>query len=861
MGNILAGTVEVLLKASTAQYERAMGRVTAETRKSAQNIQKDLKVAGVALLGLGTVAVKMAADFDKGLAEVASLMDGVTKGQIKAMGQELKTLSVTAGQSLEALTKARYDIVSAGFRDSAESAMLLEEAAKLAAGTVSDAGTVGAVLTKTLNAYGLAATEAARVSDILAVTIKQGQTTMRELGPTIGQVIPTAAELGIGLEELSAGIATLTAGAGQQTPEAMTALNAAMVSFLKPSEDMKALLKDLGYESGRAALNALGFGGTLDALQEAAGKANVDLADIFPNIRAMRAAFPLAGKQAGVFAENLEAARQSAGQAGKMFATVADSDSFKLEQAMQQLRVTMVDLGSVVLPQVAKAATALSDLFKENEELVKGLGEAMAFTVEHAGKLALAFGAFKLFKIAKDVATLTIAITGLKIAINPLAGIITAATLALGAFLLTAQKGVQIKSDPSDLEAVKAELKDVEARIKRVNAEFAGAIGAEKEGLDAVNTRLEAQKKALEDIIAQYDTISTSTPPPAPAAFLEGQAGMLAEFGTGKSGGGKKAGGSGSKKSPIEEAAPGTVKALGDIREAMVGTGNSIGQLESQMEAAGMLLEEVELFPEQKAKDFAATMQEEVIASVKGYTAELEFAAQAAGLLNDIAGTFIDMQVDKVTNAAKAKEEAERDSAKAQLKAIDEALAAGTINTKQAAAERALINQSLADTVTNIQREAADEQAAIRRKQKPFLIAEAIANTAVGVTKALPNLVLAGLVAALGGVQVAKIASAQYQQGTSRVPGVGSGDIVEARLEPGEGVLTKEAMRNIGTSTVDSLNRGGTLEPTGSAREVNVAIYAIDSQSFEDYLNTRGREPLIRVVEDIETRGVGASNT
>ena len=547
-----------------------------------------------------------------------------------------------------------------------------------------------------------------------------------------------------------------------------------------------------------------------------------------------------------------------------MFATVADSDSFKLEQAMNQLKVTMVDLGSVVLPEVAKAATALGDLFKENEETVKALGGAMAFTVEHAGKLALAFGAMKLFKVAKDVATLTVAMTGLKIAVNPLAGIITAATLALGAFLLTAKKGVEIKADPHDLQALQAELTDVKDRIKRVNEEFAGAIGAEKEGLDAVNSRLEAKKKALEDIISNYQTIGTMNTPPAPPGFLDGQNALVGEFGTGKAGGGKSAssGSGGKKKSPIEESAPGTIKALGEIRTAMIGTGNSTDQLQNQMAEAGMLLEETDLFPVSKAKEFATTMQNEVIASIKGYTSEMEFAAEAAGLLNDIAGTLIDMQVDKVTAAAKAKEQAERESSEAQLKAIDDALAAGTMSTKQAAAERALINQSLADTVTNIQRQAADESAEIRRKQKPYLIAEAIANTAVGVTKALPNLVLAGLVAALGGVQVAKIASAQYQQGTSQVPGVGSGDIVEARLEPGEGILTKEAMRNVGTSTVDSLNRGGSLDQIGGGeRSVNVEIYAIDPQSFEDYLNTTGREPLIRVIDDIEQRGIGASKT
>ena len=95
MANVLAGTVEVLLKASTAQYERAMSNVTSETRKSAKNIQADLKKAGVALVGLGSIAVKMASDFDKSLTEVATLMDGVTKGQIKTRFNITLTMTAT----------------------------------------------------------------------------------------------------------------------------------------------------------------------------------------------------------------------------------------------------------------------------------------------------------------------------------------------------------------------------------------------------------------------------------------------------------------------------------------------------------------------------------------------------------------------------------------------------------------------------------------------------------------------------------------------------------------------------------------------------------------------------------------------
>jgi TP901 family phage tail tape measure protein len=432
-----------------------MTRVQALTKRSTKQLQNDLKRGVLALGALGIAATKMAADFDRGLTEIATLMDGVTQDGIRAMGEELKKLSVTAGQSLDALTKARYDIVSAGFRDSADSALLLEQAAKLAAATVSDAGTVGAVLTKTLNAYGLAASEAARVSDILAITIKQGQTTMSELGPTIGQVIPIAAEMGISLEELSAGIATLTAGAGQQTPEAMTSLNAALVSFLKPSEEMQQALERLGYESGRALLEAEGFGGGLESLTRAAEDLGRDIADIFPNIRAMRAAFPLAGKQAGVFADNLDAAKNSAGQMGRMFDTVANSDSFKLTQALNQLKVTMIDLGSVILPEAARVAEVFGATLRENKGAVKALGGAISIVVENIGLLVGGFVAFRAVQYTVAIVGLTTAITGMGIVVGAVVAPLALVVAGLTKLIFFSERGVKIKADPSDIGATK----------------------------------------------------------------------------------------------------------------------------------------------------------------------------------------------------------------------------------------------------------------------------------------------------------------------------------------------------------------------------------------------------------------------
>jgi hypothetical protein len=266
------------------------------------------------------------------------------------------------------------------------------------------------------------------------------------------------------------------------------------------------------------------------------------------------------------------------------------------------------------------------------------------------------------------------------------------------------------------------------------------------------------------------------------------------------------------------------------------------------------------LFPVVEAQEFAASVQTQVIAALTGYTHELELAAEYTRVLADISGTLIEQQVNEVQAATSRRAQIVRDGANKELAAVEDALRQGSISAKEAATRRAQITQTMTDRITDIERQGQDEVAAARRKLKPFLVAEAIANTALGATKALtldPTGVLSALTTVLGMAQVATIAAQKFATGTGIVPGVGSGDIVEARLEPGEGVLTKDAMRDIGISNVDAANRGESGD-RGSVTN-NYYIDTLDPISWEQFLMTRGRDGLIRTTDDIARRGDGAA--
>jgi hypothetical protein len=109
-----------------------------------------------------------------------------------------------------------------------------------------------------------------------------------------------------------------------------------------------------------------------------------------------------------------------------------------------------------------------------------------------------------------------------------------------------------------------------------------------------------------------------------------------------------------------------------------------------------------------------------------------------------------------------------------------------------------------------------------KQKMKPYLIAEAIANTAVGATKAFAQggmfgFVTAALVLAAGMAQVATIQAQQFAQGGFVGGSSYSGDKVPARLNSGEVVLNASQQRNFMAMANGGVSGGGiTIQISGN---------------------------------------------
>lgn len=281
-------------------------------------------------------------------------MDGDVRPAIAGMRAELMQMSVQFGQTLGTLTKARYDIVSAGFSDAAASANVLRESARLAVAGVSTVAETADLLTTAINGLGLSAGDASRVADVLFQIVRKGKTTMSELAGAMGPVFATARTAGVQLEDLGAVMATLTAN-GVNVAEAAVSLNAVMRAIAAPTDEAGAALDKLGINLDGGLMPAL------RGLASASSEGLRALSQFIPSIEALRAA-AVAATDIEKLTGNFKAMEESSGQVSRAVGMMADTLPFKINQLKAALDNLVVTIGTEFLPIAKKIAGGLLEV-------------------------------------------------------------------------------------------------------------------------------------------------------------------------------------------------------------------------------------------------------------------------------------------------------------------------------------------------------------------------------------------------------------------------------------------------------------------------------------------------------------------
>ena len=193
----------VILRIGTKGARKALGTL-GKVSGSLANLGAKAAVVSAGFAGL---SAKLAGDFQQNLLEISTLLDKNVDSSLNRIEQSLKNAASASGLALDSLSKAQYDIISAGFSNAADSAEVLDQSVRLAVGGVTSAAHAADLLTTAINSFGGSSADAQRISDVLFTTVKEGKTTISELGGSIGLVLPFAKSFNLSIEDVGAALA------------------------------------------------------------------------------------------------------------------------------------------------------------------------------------------------------------------------------------------------------------------------------------------------------------------------------------------------------------------------------------------------------------------------------------------------------------------------------------------------------------------------------------------------------------------------------------------------------------------------------------------------------------------------------
>lgn len=297
------GEAIVVLRADGKQLTKDMADQRKKLIGELESIGQRTKSIGTAmtvgmtlpLVGMGIAAFKASTDFNKAMANIATLIPGNVE-HVKELKTGIQDLAIETGKSTEDLAGGMYQVISA-FGDGADTLKILDINARSATAglaTTTDAINLTSAVTK---GYGDTSAEAVmHASDLALMTVRLGQTTFPELAASIGKVIPLSAALGVSQEELFGTMATFSGVTGNAA-EVSTQLRGVLQSLLAPTEDMEAVFHDLGVTSGEALIKQRGFQGAIDAVVKAAKDSGQPLQKYLGSIEGQTLALAAAGRQ------------------------------------------------------------------------------------------------------------------------------------------------------------------------------------------------------------------------------------------------------------------------------------------------------------------------------------------------------------------------------------------------------------------------------------------------------------------------------------------------------------------------------------------------------------------------------------
>lgn len=359
-----------------------------ELQKEMQKAEKFMKSAGkqiidigktltvgitTPLLGLGTISVKTAADFQESMSKVSAI-SGATGDDLARLTDMAKHMGATTKFSASESAEAFQYMAMAGWKTE-DMLSGISGIMNLAAASGEDLALVSDIVTDALTAFGLSASDSARFADVLAAASSNANTNVAMMGETFKYVAPVAGSLGYSAEDTAVAIG-LMGNAGIKASQAGTSLRQILLGLQGGVELATKSTDSWVIEVENADGSMRNLNDVVVDLREAF--ADMTDAQKASNAEAIAGKVGMSGLLAivnaseGDFNKLTEAINNSNGVAKNMAETMQDNLNGKLTQLKSALEGVAISFGEVLIPMLMKVIESITNVVQKFANLDEG---------------------------------------------------------------------------------------------------------------------------------------------------------------------------------------------------------------------------------------------------------------------------------------------------------------------------------------------------------------------------------------------------------------------------------------------------------------------------------------------------------
>lgn len=380
--------LRVTLLGDASKLNATLNTASGRLKKFGQGISsvgKSLQTRlALPLVAAGAASLKMAAEFDKSMTMIKSLV-GIAGDEVDSMGVKVREMASEFAVSSSEAADALFFITSAGLRGS-DAMEALEGSLKASAIGMGQTKDIAKLASAAMNAYGSDTLSAANATDVVTASIREGSIEADELAAVMGSVLPVASNMGVQFHEVGAALAAMSR-TGTGAAEGATQLNAILAGLLAPSSKAEDALIAMGLSSAglKKQIKDEGLLAALHTLKTSFDANAKGAETVFPNIRALKGVLDLLGSGAQTNNEIFARMNNTMGMTQTAFDATSESAEFKMRKALGTVRESFSQLGSQLLtgllPIFQQVTGAIQQVFNAffnldtgTQKLILGLG-------------------------------------------------------------------------------------------------------------------------------------------------------------------------------------------------------------------------------------------------------------------------------------------------------------------------------------------------------------------------------------------------------------------------------------------------------------------------------------------------------